>query len=145
MSEGKKKKRKKRVVRTKEQRIADLERKLQEEKAKMAFEGIKTAIKDGNVSDENKKEYRKLLRQLKAIEGAPAVLSDFGQYEESQVADKVRQKLIAKLQNLMEESDGDEEEEEEEDLEGEEDDDEDEDDDDDDDEDDDDDDDDDDD
>lgn len=123
MSEPKKKKRKKRVVRTKAERIAEMERKLQEEKAKLAFEGIKTAIKDGNVSDENVKEYRKLLRQLRAIEGAPGVLSDFGKDEESKTADKIRQKLIAKLQNLMDEP-GESSEEEEEDLEEEEDDDE---------------------
>lgn len=124
MSE-KKKKRKKRVVRSKAERIADLERKLQEEKAKAALEGIKTAVKDGNVSDENKKEYRKILRQLKAIEKAPSVLAEFGKEDEADVVDKLRQKLIAKLQNLMEEpSDSDSaDEEEDEDLDEEEDDD----------------------
>lgn len=111
MSEGKKKKRKKRVVRSKAERIADLERKLQEEKAKAALEGLKTAIKDGNVSDENKKEYRKALRQLKAIEKAPGVLAEFDKNDEADVLDKLRQKLIVKLQNLMEEpSDSDEDE-----------------------------------
>ncbi len=110
MSEGKKK-RKKRVVRSKAERIADMERKVVEEKAKLAFEGIKTAIAEDKVSSENKKEYRMLLRQLKGIEKAPEVLAEFGNEEASKTAEKVRQKLIAKLQNLMEDGpDSDEEE-----------------------------------
>lgn len=122
MSEPKKKKkRKKRVVLSKAEKIAKMERELQEEKSKLAFEGIKNAIKDGNVSEENTKEYRGLLRQLKAIENAPGVLADFGKEDEAKVVDKIRQKIVAKLENLMEES-GDSDDEEEEDLEEEEDD-----------------------
>jgi len=122
-----KKKRKQRTVRSRKQRIQDLERKLAEEKAKESLDGLKTAVKDGRVSGDDKKEYRKILRQLKAIEKAPSVLSAYDLTEEAAKVAKLRDKVIGKLKNLLkdedDEDDGEEELEDDEDLEEEDDDD----------------------
>jgi hypothetical protein len=106
------KKKKKGKNRSKKQMIADMRRKADELEEGLAAGSIKTAIKDGRVAEENLKEYRKLLRQLKGIEKASGVLSDFGKDDEAKVAEKISRKLIAKLENLMEEPDeeGDEDE-----------------------------------
>lgn len=102
MSEKKKKKGKKR---SKKQMIADMRRKADEMEAADAAGSIKTAVKDGRVAEENLKEYRKLLSQLKGIERAPGVLSAFGKDDEAKVAEKISKKLVGKLENLMEEPD----------------------------------------
>ncbi len=115
MSEGKKKSKKKRTKRSKKQIIEDHRRKADEMEANLAAGSIKTALKDDRVADENIGEYKKLLRQLRGIERAPSVLSDFGKDDEAKVAEKIHQKLIAKLENLLEDESDEEEEDESED------------------------------
>ena len=125
---AKDKKTKTRKVRTRGERIQDLERKLAAEKARESLEGLKTAVKDNRVDEENSKEYRKVLRHLKSIEKAPAVLISYGLDDEAGAVSKLRDKIIAKLKNLLEdeqdedesEEEGEEESEEEGDEEGEE-------------------------
>jgi len=116
MSETKKKK--KRNVRTPAERLAAAKRKVSEMEAKQALAGMVTAVKDGRVSEDNEKEYRKLLRYMKVMEKAPGVFAEFGMTAESEAAANLRDTLIGSLKKLVTgepvEKDEDEDEEEEE-------------------------------
>ena len=116
MSETKKKK--KRNVRTPAERLAAAKRKGSEMEAKPALAGMGTAVKEGRVSEDNEKEYRKLLRYMKVMEKAPGVFAEFGMEAESEAAAKLRDTLIDSLHKLVTgepvEKDEDEDEEEEE-------------------------------
>jgi len=98
------KEKKKRKVRTPAERLADAKRKVAEMEAKHAFNGLKTAVKDGCVAEGDQPEYRKLLRAMKVMEKAPSVFSDFDLEEEAAAAAKLRDKLIGKLKKLVTES-----------------------------------------
>ncbi|MHC4432484.1 MAG: hypothetical protein ACYTBS_11655, partial [Planctomycetota bacterium] len=67
-----------RKVRSRKERIAAMKRKIAEEEAKEALEGLKTAVKDGRVEKSDQKEYRRLLRFMKVMETAPEVFAEFG-------------------------------------------------------------------
>ncbi len=113
MSESKKKKRKKKTFRTKKERLEEAKRKTAQLEAELAMETVLTAVKDERVAEENLADYKKLLRQYKAIEKAPGVLVAFGKDDAATIVEKLRKKLITKLENLLEEeSEGDDEEEE---------------------------------
>ena len=122
---AKNKDKKTRTVRTRKQRIAAWEKKISDERAKDALEDLKTAVKDGRVSKDDTKEYRKLLRFMKTMEKAPDAFLAFGLDSEAAAAAKLRDELIDKLKKMLtgdpvESDDNDESEEEEEESEEEE-------------------------
>ena len=112
---GKKNEKKTRKWRSQDERISDMKRKIAELEAKKDIEGLKRAVKDGRVSEDDKKDYRKLNRALGVMEKAPGVFADFGMEDESDAAAKLRSKIISKMKKMLNGSEDDYDEDEDED------------------------------
>jgi hypothetical protein len=96
-----KKPRKKPVRRSEEQFVKDLERKLDEKKAKLAKKKLLMASKEGRVSDKNAPEYDRLLSALKAVERMPSIYTAFDMEQSATDAAALRDSIIVKMNALM--------------------------------------------
>ena len=93
---------KKHNVRTLSERIAQQEAKLNADRRRLAVQRLKDAVKNGFVSEDNKKDYRAKLRDFKALEKAPEVLIKLGLKDEASVIEEKAEAMIEELEEMYE-------------------------------------------
>jgi len=87
--------------RTPQQKIADLERQIADEKAKLKRNVLKTAVKDGRVPKDLQGKYAALLRSLRHMEAAPSILIEFDAASAAEDAEEVRDQILKNLQEMV--------------------------------------------